>query len=209
GLTTGRTVFVGLILGLGAFFIIEPRKKIVFLFWMLFSILLVILIFNLGVLERLSFPQGIIDSFYFYSRFAFEFIYNFIYTGEISTASTDRLSDMFFLPSIGTILFGDGLYTNFDGSYYMHTDSGYMRQMLLFGIGGVLSFFAYTFLILRAIAYYFFNKTYLLSLLILLFCFSILHYKGEVLGYLIIINETILFIAFSGLAKNILIKKET
>ena len=42
--------------------------------------------------------------------------------------------DMYWMPKTSTFLLGDGRYTNPDGSYYMHTDPGVMRQILYYGV---------------------------------------------------------------------------
>ncbi|GKQ61897.1 hypothetical protein KAM338_20740 [Aeromonas caviae] len=96
---------------------------------------------------------------------------------------------MYFIPELKTIIFGDGAYTNADGSYYMKTDSGYMRQILLFGLFGLVSFMMYNFIMI-----YHYSKSYgrnykykiLLTMYGLL---MVLHYKGEVFGYLITVNQ--------------------
>ncbi len=70
---------------------------------------------------------------------------NFITTGEMNNYSANHLMyDMYFMPSSLTFLFGDGRYMA-DGSYYMHTDAGFMRLMLYSGVisqmflyGGIL-----------------------------------------------------------------------
>lgn len=80
---------------------------------------------------------------YFYQTFlkdlislnwAFEAFLNYIDSGELETKSTNHLKTMWVFPSeIKTWLFGDGLFFNKDGSYYMHTDVGYLR--IIYGIG--------------------------------------------------------------------------
>lgn len=60
--------------------------------------------------------------------------------GQITFGSSgDKLAyDMYFMPDFDTLIFGDGKYLNGDGSYYMHTDAGYMRGMLYFGVIGLV-----------------------------------------------------------------------
>lgn len=61
---------------------------------------------------------------------------NLFTTGHFNNASVNTLmNDMIFLPSLKTTLIGDGRYTEVTGSYYMHTDSGFMRIILFGGIG--------------------------------------------------------------------------
>ncbi|MCI8780539.1 MAG: hypothetical protein HFH70_07670, partial [Lachnospiraceae bacterium] len=66
---------------------------------------------------------------------------NLLTSGSFQNASFSSLSDMYFLPGGKTILWGDGYFTK-NGGYYMNTDSGFMRNILFWGmIGGVLSYF--------------------------------------------------------------------
>ena len=64
--------------------------------------------------------------------------------GQITFGSSgDKLAyDMYWLPGIDTLIFGDGRYTNVLGDYYMHTDAGYMRIVLYFGFIGALFVYA-------------------------------------------------------------------
>ena len=56
---------------------------------------------------------------------------NFVKNGKLNTVSSDYLLKyMIFMPPMKTVLIGDGYYNN----YYMHTDSGFMRPMLFYGI---------------------------------------------------------------------------
>lgn len=66
--------------------------------------------------------------------------YNLITTGAFNNYSANRLlNEMIFMPSGNTLLFGDGRYVDAaTGSYYMRTDSGFMRQILFWGLGATL-----------------------------------------------------------------------
>lgn len=59
-----------------------------------------------------------------------------IFLGEgATTRSTEHLMTMYFPLPEKTILLGDGRYVDPDGlGYYMHTDAGYMREILYFGM---------------------------------------------------------------------------
>lgn len=69
---------------------------------------------------------------------------NYFETGSFNNYSANHLfNDMIFLPSTETLIFGDGRYTSPDGLYYMHTDSGFMRQLLFWGLfGTTVTYFA-------------------------------------------------------------------
>lgn len=71
--------------------------------------------------------------------FAFELFYNMNEGHGFSSASSDHLLQMLSIPIEPiTYFIGTGKFTNADGSYYMHTDSGYMRQLLFGGLGYVI-----------------------------------------------------------------------
>lgn len=55
--------------------------------------------------------------------------------GIINSHSVQHnIDDMLFAPEFKTMLIGDGMYTNADNSYYMHTDLGFMRKILFWGL---------------------------------------------------------------------------
>ncbi|WP_172840628.1 hypothetical protein [Sphingobacterium sp. B29] len=139
--------------------------------------------------------------------FAFEAVYNYIDTGETGTKSGEILDEMYFPISWQTFLFGDGIYTGKDGAYYMHTDAGIMRNILFYGIFGLLFIvFGHLFYFLKPLGRIFsdmkkeisftsVNK--LLFFLSLLLYTIVLQYKGEVLLFMPIIQVMLFYICFS------------
>lgn len=104
-------------------------------------------------------------------------IINFIQTGSFDNYSANHLiNDMVFMPSLDTFLLGDGRYveegTNF---YYMRTDSGFMRQVLFWGIGGCFISYLTVLNSLRLL-----GKKYTIFSLLILVAFAIFEYKGEI-----------------------------
>src|SRR5690606_35287696 len=77
--------------------------------------------------------------------FAFELYYNYNETGSFSTSSTDALKEMYFPVRYETFLFGDAMFVDINGSYYMHTDAGYMRYLLFYGVFGSIFILLYTY----------------------------------------------------------------
>ncbi|WP_323945073.1 hypothetical protein [Aeromonas hydrophila] len=70
-----------------------------------------------------------------YVEHAMEPVLNFINNGELETTSSDSLMERhLFWPNDKQLLIGDGIYYNSDGSYYGHTDSGFVRQALYGGL---------------------------------------------------------------------------
>ena len=102
-----------------------------------FSLLLSVILYgflyffsdNIFVLTWINWVSTPIDSF----------IYGLNYGQITFGGSTNHMiEDMYFVPEENTIVFGDGYYTNMDGSYYMHTDVGIMRSILFYGIIGCM-----------------------------------------------------------------------
>lgn len=79
------------------------------------------------------------ERYYHLFRFTFRPIFEKLENNTFMIGSVDHLlTDMYFWIPPLTFMIGDGLYTGNDGRSYMHTDSGYMRMILLMGIVGFL-----------------------------------------------------------------------
>ena len=90
---------------------------------------------------------------------------------------------MWFSVSKSTLLFGDGFFRNpFGDGHYMHTDVGYMRHILFYGI--IPSSLLYCFYLLGfSYMYNYFKwcKTGHLLILLLAIYYFVGHYKGDFL----------------------------
>lgn len=181
----GRTGFVGL--GFSFLFLfLYPNKPpwiitrmLLYIFWVLFSF---VLLFPsvLQVLQDVVFP------------YAFQLYYNYVQYGSFSSSSTDRLFEMYEESNFGfiTILIGDGLFLQPNGSYYKSTDSGYMRQIFYGGVFFLLYTIAFYAKLLFKISYSFFvvkifqmdKASRLLSMVIFIYSL-VLHFKGMTLWY--------------------------
>ncbi|EJA2254073.1 O33 family O-antigen polymerase, partial [Escherichia coli] len=132
-------------------------------------------------------------------RHALEPLINYINTGEFMTASSDKLVEkMLFIPDFSALVVGDGVYYNDDGSYYMHTDSGIIRQFLYGGGGYFISCMALTWYLLTKVSKNWLekNKKFTLSTMII---FLIGNIKADVLMYPgIMINLIFILIFASG-----------
>ena len=72
---------------------------------------------------------------------AFEFVFAYLEKGELETASSNQLLTMYVLPDTLTSLFiGDSRMLNPDGSYYMHSDAGFIRHLFYWGVLGSLDY---------------------------------------------------------------------
>lgn len=127
------TIFAILISMIYMLLFCENKKKI----FKIFSVLLLIIVILYSILIKLSEMNGDIK---IWINWAFEFIHSIIggKDGEIYSVK-HMFEDMYFIPSIKTIMIGDGRYMSLDGTgYYMSTDVGFIRPMLVFGILGVI-----------------------------------------------------------------------
>lgn len=142
-------------------------------------------IFLLIVIAWIMQNEVLYEIFYKYSRYAFQIVYRYIETGDASYSSVNKLQTMYFNLSDLQFIFGDGRYTNADGTYYLHTDAGFMRFALIFG-GLTSSLIYFSFL---AIIYQYWKLIkgsqkklgwFLLAIITLAFVY---HYKGELILY--------------------------
>ncbi len=102
--------------------------------------------------------------------------YNLITTGSFNNYSADSLlNDMIFMPEGHTLLFGDGRYVDpVTGSYYMRTDSGFMRQILFWGAGITGVMYAFWLYSLSTI-----KRDFPMKIMLLIMC-VLFEIKGEV-----------------------------
>lgn len=119
---------------------------------------------------------------------------NYLTVGEFSTSSTTALQEMYFeLPS-STLVHGDGVYYNSDGSYYGHTDSGYMRFALFFGLPISITIYVFYTYFLWTLASVFGNRIFVFGLLFTLA--FILQIKGDVVAYGVDLTSVLFMFAF-------------
>jgi hypothetical protein len=127
------------------------------------------------------------SSFIFYNnnKFMIEIInnwaggfFNVIVEGKEGDGSFNELvTNHLYLPkSLPTLFFGDGIWQNKDRSYYGYTDSGYVRNILFYGIFmvilEVISFIAiayYTYKLYRQTNFMNYNSRKVLSYIVLSF----------------------------------------
>lgn len=142
----GRTGFVGVFLGLIGFFWsrhIAFRKKIQLIFYFIAASVFAIFLLNIisPVFSKLLEEQIL--------PYAFEFLYSLDSSGQIETASTNHLMQMWQEDFNDTeLFFGSGKYTTSEGGYYMGVDPGVLRHMLFMGIAGYLFLLIYQLVLL-------------------------------------------------------------
>ena len=184
GFFIGRTFYIGVGMA-GIYYLCSPfpfRTKLIVIMKVL------IFVFLLAVIAWSLLPLEIQMKVFNLLLYALEFLFNYLAYGSLSTTSSTNLFDnMYFPMSLSTFFFGDGLYTSLTGGYYMHTDAGYMRNILYMGVGGLLILMlADVFLLFGHKAL---RKGETLKLGIFLYLYmAVIHIKGEVFGYLLMLH---------------------
>ena len=173
----GRTGYVGLVIVI--YHVIKNRRQVFsktkLNFQEIFSCIMVVGSL-LSLITYFIYLYNTDDNFNWLFRWTFQNLFNYAETGSFQSSSTAHLTnDMYFEINPLTFFFGDGLYTMPDGSYYMNTDSGYMRPILYMGVVGFLLMIAMMFSMLKVRKGN--EKNLKISILLILF---ILNYKGEV-----------------------------
>lgn len=185
GFFAGRTFFIGLGFGLAMLFFARRSMKYKIRYYS--SLFLTVV--SLFMIILMSLPDDLYNQVYNLILYVFEGFFNFFQTGHFSTTSSDHLmDDMYFPISFKTFIIGDGRYSNSDGSYYMFTDAGYMRNILLFGIGGLIICIGIDLIIFFGTKCLRNKNMKYFSLFILMYLF-VLHIKGEVFGYSVMLHS--------------------
>lgn len=176
----GRTAFIAIGI-VGVIYLINYKRK------MIFGLFIIVVLFSfLSWLITQFFPgvRAIIEDNII--RYAFEFIYNYLEYGSLSTSSTDKLDTMYFDINFNTLFFGNGWLYNSDGSYYMSTDAGYMRYVLFGGI-----WFSILLVLNQLTVFYKYDKMFCVVFVYLL----ITNYKGMSISLLLITQCILMMLA--------------
>lgn len=194
GFFTGRTFFIGFALS-WLYFLCANIKfcekfNIITKFGILFLFIFLVILTIIPLL-----PEDLYKQLYNLIWYVFEAAFNYVEYGEISTTSSDHLmTKMYFPIPLSTFIFGDGLYTGYDGAYYMHTDAGYMRNILFFGIGGLFLLILSDIKLLWGARILRSKNMKIFNLFVFIYI-SIIHIKGEAFGYFISLHN-ILFLIY-------------
>lgn len=120
--------------------------------------------------------------------FVFELFYNLFHSNSATTKSSDvllRMLNSFTLPNF----FGEGKWTNGDGTYFGHTDSGYMRTIYYYGIFSIFFYCIYIYLL--TLLKFDYDKKFVIFLFI---WSAICQIKGEVFIYPAYANSLLLIL---------------
>lgn len=211
-LMTGRSGWIGFFM---AILILVYGNNIKLNFKIVFYVLIfsTLFIFSIPVLIK-SYSVQLYDTLFLeVVPYAFEMFINYSENDSFSTGSSDTLSNMYFTVPWGTFFLGDGFFINPNGlGYYMHTDAGYMRHLLYYGIfPSLILYLGYINGFYKLL--FFFKNTHKGSLLISLLCcfYFIIQIKGNFLtGSAMNIKLFCLFlvyVSFYSSITNNLIKK--
>lgn len=134
GIFSARTFFISFIFV--ALYFVLMRKNVFSTIVNSYKYILIIPIF-LFLYQYLGSNLG--ERFDRVESHAFELFNNYEESGELESSSTNTLRSMYdILPTeTKTWIIGDGHFRNADGSYYMHTDIGYFRQIFFYGLIGL------------------------------------------------------------------------
>ncbi|MDE7115851.1 MAG: hypothetical protein K2O56_05435 [Muribaculaceae bacterium] len=174
----GRTGFVGACIGFAYFFIFSRKgihKKLAIFVYVAFFIVVICQI------ALIFFPEYVYFALNSVLPWALEPIFNFLDGKGVSTSSTDVLDEMWKnIPTINQALTGTGNFTNPDGSYYMHTDVGILRNLFYWGVGGYVVLISYQIYVMLPM---FLERNYrnmtIVTGIYLMFC----EYKAMTLGF--------------------------
>lgn len=149
GMMMARTCLIGA--SFAILILLNYWRKSSIKFFKTLLILFFIIFISTLILTKLS--NSIAEEIEILSNFAFEMFINYNENGTLSSASSDRLIEMYeTLPNnLKTWTIGDAKWTGDDGLYYMNTDVGYFRNIFYFGIIGQLSLIIYYINILKYI----------------------------------------------------------
>lgn len=179
----GRTSQVGAIFAIIMFFFMPIHKKI--RKFLQFVALVVLSCYLAYFALPNQFKEIILNNILPY---ALQIFYNYFDNNSLSSSSTDELLRMLDIEiPFKTYLVGDGKFTDQFGAYYMHTDSGYMRQIFFGGILYLLSaliltiYMIFPFIIKSGKIIFrkaFYDKKEIISRIVILSYIFIIHIKG-------------------------------
>ncbi len=170
----GRISLIGMLLG-GLIILQKTQSKV-----MVLKIMIVLVGAIIALLYVVKTLSSVNESFAIWQKWAFAFVNQLFVEKEITDYSaTHMYEDMYFMPELSTLFFGDGIYTNSNGLYYMHTDVGFMRLICYSGLVGLLLAYSSVIFLVNIIYKYSNNSTLRVFIVFALILFAVLEMKGE------------------------------
>ncbi|RRO06020.1 hypothetical protein [Pectobacterium aquaticum] len=187
---TGRFGFVYLVSAFFIFISFGFFKKIRSLFYSVFFIFvsLAILFFFYNYFDAV---RDVFDNKIY--PYFFELLKVYLETGEVKSASTNDLVNMYNINfNDYTLFLGDGLYTGSDGLYYQHSDVGYIRLLLLGGVPLLLYMILFFLFSINPIKKYRTKSVFFYYAVLSFFIIS--QFKGEAMITLVSLNNMVFLI---------------
>ena len=189
--SSGRTALIGMFIGLAIILIkkrsVKKRKKQSLKNIVAYMMVGLLAITGICFLYSQIDQKEVSKKVKYLNNFIFEGVHNFINgEGFTTTSSFELFNEMYFKIDENVFVIGEGKYINEDGSYYRKTDAGYMRNILFFGIIGIIILLMYQSL-------FFYWKNNFCKNMIIFGYILLMHIKGECLGFLIL-TQNILFL---------------
>ena len=140
----------------------------------------IILIFVSGLLLILNIASESNELLVLWQDWAFSIVKQLFVEKEVTDYSVNHMfEDMYYMPGFFTFLFGDGLYTCANGSYYGHTDVGFMRLLLYGGIFDLCLIYSIVIYLARIILRISKSSVFRHFIFLATLLFFILEMKGE------------------------------
>lgn len=170
----GRVSLVGMLLGsLLIVWTTNSYKKTI-------KVIAIIILFVFVALGALDIVSKSNELLILWQDWAFSIVKQLFVEKEITDYSvTHMVEDMYYIPDFFTLLLGDGKYTNANGSYYGHTDVGFMRLILYGGIFGLILVYSLLIYLSRVIARTSKSIAFKRFILLATILFLVLEMKGE------------------------------
>ncbi len=177
GVMTGRTFFIVILMSILVIIFYESKRVDKFIVKLIFTPIIILLLLVPFFFVFKSYVD--IDRLNKTLDFVFELFNSYEQSGSFATTSSDATLNMYVWPnSLSTWFFGDGKFINSDGSYYMHTDVGYLRYIYYFGILGTSIYFYIQFKMLAYFSRLAKEKNLSFMAMLLLVWIIILNLKG-------------------------------
>lgn len=193
----GRTGLVGGCIGFVYFMLFSRKALYKKLSIFIYIIFIIAIICELAII---LFPRYVDFAIQFLLPWALEPLYNLIEGKGLTSASTNRLDEMWdATPTVQQALFGTGHFTNEDGSYYKHIDIGFTRNLFYWGIGGYLILIAYALYIVWPM---FKNKHYRYMMIFTFMYLMLCEYKAMTIGFNKMAVSIIFLLSFTHILEN-------
>lgn len=197
----GRSGFVGCGIGAIGYLLYNNKSK----YNKIKDIIKILLFLSVSVFIIISVIYTFAPEYYVFFEnnvisYAFEFLYSYDNSGNMETASTNRLLEMWDNDfNYFEFIFGSGKYSNPDGSFYMHVDPGILRHLLFMGIFGYGLLIIYQLYLLPFWKMKSITRFYCICILIFIF---VMDFKGVTVGVNKFIFSISLLFSFTQLYLN-------